>query len=488
MAKFISHDGTDKNGIRAEVTVQTGTGVISEITGRGKQKEDGSYRNVEVVFDPDNPMLKRKVYGLLDTTSTELWNLIQEAHKNNTTVSYRIESQRRNGVDRETPIGELNATEQIRRILAGVDGVFSHEAKTNPIEDPSNENPSALTQTPEALAGSAAAAHTPAANAVGAAGAAVNAGNVVNAISAEAATATLGAAIAHALPTPVIAAAAATALTAGASPETISEQLRHHPIADANTALFTADGGINYSSPAIDVACQAEQFALDHLIRLYTPARATTPITVTDEVIAQAAAVAIELLTITDDVLADVTGSAPVSRQTAAFQRAFSIVRDSVDRRHPAPIGGSDNDKAAWRANITEESRDRMVALGDIVRNTLPSTSPAAAPEVPEVPEATPAEAPEAAVETAETGTPASTAPEFTKPDTALVERVKTLCANANVTDQPRLISDWLERKLGARIVSEINAPDLAAFCDKYETAGPAVVAAEVLNQQPTLV
>lgn len=465
MAKFISFDGVDKNGIRAEVTVQTGTGVISEIVGRGKPKDDGSYRNVEVVFDPDNPLLKRKVYGLLDTTATEIWSVVQKAHKEQSTVSYRIESQRRSGVDRATPIGDLNATEQVRRILASVDGVFSHEAKTNPVEDPSNENPSALTQMPPSPVASA--------------GAAVPSSG----LDVEGSVAALGAAIAYALPTPVIAATAASALTAGASVEVVQQALRSHPIVHDTTALFTTDGTVNYSSAAIEVACDAEQFALDHLIRLYTPARSTTPISVTDEVVAQAAALAIELLTLTDGVLSAVTGEPSPARQTRAFQRAFSIVCDAVDHRHPAPLGGTDNDKDAWRANVTEEATDRMRALADIAQNSLPHTStpaPAAAEQTAASAANNSTPAQETAVHTGSEG--------ITKPDTALVDRVKKLCADAGVTGEPRKISDWLERELGARMVSEIDAGALARFCDKYEAAGPDVVAADVLYPQETLV
>lgn len=115
MAKFTSLYGIDSTGVRAEVVVQTGTGTIKELNPRGSAHSDGSYRNVEVVFTPDNPKLVRKVYGLLDTTASDLWSYIQQAHEAGTQVSFRIESQRRRHVERTIPFAELNHSEDFIR-------------------------------------------------------------------------------------------------------------------------------------------------------------------------------------------------------------------------------------------------------------------------------------------------------------------------------------------------------------------------------------
>ena len=84
MAKFTSHDGMDRNGIRAEVNVMTGTGRVKEILRNGEAK------NVEIVFDPDNLQLKRKVSGFLDTSSTELWEYVQAAQKDQRDIAFEI--------------------------------------------------------------------------------------------------------------------------------------------------------------------------------------------------------------------------------------------------------------------------------------------------------------------------------------------------------------------------------------------------------------
>lgn len=437
MAKFISHDGTDKNGIRAEVTVMTGTGTISEIIGRGKENEDGSYRNVEVVFDPDNPLLKRKVYGLLDTTSTELWEYVKQAHESGKNVSYRIESQRRNGVDRATPISDLTPTEDVRRILAAIDTHFSHEAKTNPAEDPDNENPSALTQnlTPTGP----------------------NAPMDTTAITA-----------------------AITAAIAGAVP---ANPAPSHP-------LYDTTGRLNYGSDAVARAAAAEQFAVNHLIAVYTPAKSKATPPVTDEVLAQAAALAGHLLRIAEEAH-NITTGATGATLTPADSRALAVnlTIDAVDKRHPAPLGTDVTAQQEWAAIVTAEVAERMHAIGLLAQGVNPAsdTTPTSATAAPEPAPGTTA-APAARV--ADTATPQAFPgvtniheddPSFTAPDDALVARVRDLCATAAVLDYPREISDWMESVLGSRTARKIHAPVLAEFCDYYENAGPDTVRTEVL-------
>lgn len=429
MAKFISHDGIDKNGVRAEVTVMTGTGTISEIIGRGKQNEDGSYRNVEVVFTPDNPLLKRKVYGLLDTTSAELWQHVKEAHEAGKNISYRIESQRRNGVDRSKPIGDLVPTEDVRRILAAVDTFFSHEAKTNPAEDPDNENPSALTQP-------APAAHSAAA------------------------------------PVDTKALAAAVVAALGSS--------------DA-APLFAANGKVNYGSPALARAGRAEQFALDHLVSIYAAGAAT--VEVTDEVLAQAGALALHLLALAERTHQGVVQATGTTLDAEASRSlALNVLLSVVGTRHRAPIGGDAATQKAWSEAVVEEASDRLYGVGMLAQGQAPKARPQAAQE-PSQPreEAPPAGSPEYSPSTPVDVSPfvIPDAPKegqdgFIAPDDALIARVRSLCETADVLDHPREISDWMESVLGSRSARKVHALALAEFCMHYEQAGPDRVRAEV--------
>jgi len=468
MPKFLSLDGIDKNGIRAEVTVQTGTGRISEIVGRGKENEDGTYRNVEIVFDPDNPLLKRKVYGLLDTTARELWTYIQEAKEDGRTVSYRIESQRRNGVDRGTPIGELNPTEQIRRILAGIDGIFSHEAKTNPAEDPSNENPSALTQN---LAPATSPALGP---------------------SPEALITNLRDAMIAGLPQGVLDALAAQALAYGAPATTVNQHLRH------------LSDGVDLNSYELAHAAQAEQFALDHLIEVYTPAKSKDTVAVSDEMLAQAASVAITLLSLADTVQVKYAGLPEPHRGARSYRRALMLIIDAVDKRYAVPIGGNEQAQEEWSDAVTSEALERLYGLTQIAQGKVPLSEDErdssrglgeqpAAVEAPAV-EASVSQETEASIleemsllksSTDSTpfvppAMPSETDAAFEMPTADTIGRLKMLCDDAGVTSDTKAISDWIERRLGVRSARKVHAPVLDAFCLYYENAGTAQVALEV--------
>ena len=521
MPKFISYDGTDKNGIRAEVTVMTGTGRIKGIVGRGKANEDGSFRNVEVEFDPDNPLLKRKVYGLLDTNATELWTYIQTAHAEERTVSYRIESQRRNGVERETPIGELNATEQIRRILASIDGVFSHEAKTNPAEDPDGENPSALNQAPQAYpsihGGAGGGGSVSPAEALAALAAARQAGlpqGAVEALMGHAMAA--GASVADVL---------AAGFVNGQTPVQPSVVSGSVAVEDKPWSLWNSDGRINYGSYAVSRAAEAEQFALDHLIEIYTPPK-SKPIDVTDEIIAQSAGLALELLTLADKVQVAAIGGGRPDRMKNSYTRALALVTDAVGKRYPAPVGGNDEAQQEWAGSIVAEASERLYGLGEVAMGRVPKSLAdredvkVSAPVVENrEPERTAAPAPERAPEPARqaervrvvdtpksgmdgllegfSGTVVSDTPtstfsfgthpvegdaDFVAPDPDLIGRLRAICEKAGVAGETRNVSDWIERVSGVRSARKIHAPVLSAFCDHYEKEGPAQVRAEVMG------
>lgn len=136
MKPFISHDGTDVSGIRAEVHVQLNEGVVKKI-------EDNAKGTSDIYFTVG--ALKFPVHGWIGLEDP-VYALVKAAFLSQETVTFRIESQRKRNVDRSIPIAELRLTTEVARenttpILAGLNGVMSTEALTNPAEDP-KQNPS----------------------------------------------------------------------------------------------------------------------------------------------------------------------------------------------------------------------------------------------------------------------------------------------------------------------------------------------------------
>ena len=132
--KFVSHDGPDANGVRAEVYVQKGTGTIISI------KPGATNVTAQVAVKNENPKVKYPIMGWVPV-SDPIYPLIQEAFDAQAPIEYRFESQRKNSEPRVTPIRPLRETTELARehttpIFAGINGQLSSEAVTNPSEDP----------------------------------------------------------------------------------------------------------------------------------------------------------------------------------------------------------------------------------------------------------------------------------------------------------------------------------------------------------------
>lgn len=537
MAKFLSHDGVDANGVRAEVMVQTGTGRIKELVGRGKASPDGSFRNMEVVFQPDNPKLIRKVYALLDTTSKDLWETVQAAYADQRDISYRIESQRKRGVDRNKKFEDLVHTEEVVRVLAGIDTVFSHEAKTNPKEDPTGENPSALEQSFEASASTSSSV------------------NVTPAVQGSALEALSRARQAE-MPLSVIDTLAAMALMGGASPEEVMSVGFNAQVPSKVSSIvgrvaameekpwmpYNSDGRVNAGSYMVAHAAHAEQFSIDHLIAIYSEGK-KSPVDVSDAMIAQAASVALILLEAADEVQFKIAGRA--DRQKNSYNRALGLVLDAVGKRYPVPVGGNQEAQEAWRNLVIVEAAERLYGVTEIAQGRLPLSEAerhAEAPvEAPAVVVETPAEASPVAVKKTAVAkeTPATVVEEvaveadaapakapakttrvkkaagaevaadilgakpvaapavavtpfvtepfptegeegFLAPSPETIARLRDLCVTAGVANDNTRVSNWLEKKLGVRGARKVHAPVLENFVTFYEKQGPDAVSAEV--------
>ena len=138
--KFISHDGVDENGVRAEVAVFTGYGKIDPYS---DDILDEDNKNAVVYFTlPEN--LKHDIHGGLSTKNKQdkFVQLLGKIQKEDKFIHYRIESVRRRDQDRSTPFEELaedGANTLYRNLVAvSLDGETWHWSGaqvTNPAED-----------------------------------------------------------------------------------------------------------------------------------------------------------------------------------------------------------------------------------------------------------------------------------------------------------------------------------------------------------------
>ena len=366
---FIAFDGADKTGVRAEVKVELGTGTIKEILIREGKK------NAEIVFKPDNPQLIRKVGAYIDTEKcSELYAYIQKAYAEGSTVAYRIESQRKAKVDRSKTLEELKATAttDIVRILARIDNVRSPEAVTNPNEDPQEGRVDA-----------------------GDAPVVVNTLHSTNAsqsfaVDKDAILSKLAEVRQEGYPESIIDILIAQALIAGATLTetnsagfsgeldleltTNSRNTRVAALEEKPWNAHNSDGRPNAGSYMVTHAATAEQFALDHLIYVYSQTGSKpskTPIQVTEDMIAQAASSGLQILKMADEVQISITSNRP-NRQKNSYGRALNLVMDAISKRFHIPVGGNEQARAEWQKDVITESSERLYGVMEIAHDRLP--------------------------------------------------------------------------------------------------------------------
>lgn len=504
MAKFTSFDGIDSHGIRAEVVVQTGTGTIAELNPRGKANPDGTYRNIEVVFTPDNPKLVRKVYGMLDTTAKELWDYIQKVHAEKTNVAFRIESQRKRFVDRSKPFAELAHAEEVIRVIAAIDDVFSHEALTDPAEDPTTGG-----RAPSARE------HSPAAVPAVVASASMDPGGVLTA---------LGQARNSGLSPVLVDALAAQALASGASMEQVlSAGLDNHgrpnrPAMREYRAseekpwmLYNSDGRVNPGSYWVAHVAGVQRFCLDYCATHHADLDVSSATGLTE-----IQRMMRTVLAITDQVIASVFGG-EAERQKNSYNRVLAMVYREIEVRADLPVGAKDTDVDAWMQSLIDVVAMQLTQVMFVAESILddPQTLDSPTEETAEpATEQETVQAPvvEAAVETTPVvdaepsgaqaladafdavplpeadrfapfvarAFPEETSASFEVPDVATVGRLKTVCEQAGVTSQPKLIADWLEKLTGVRSARKVHQPVLSALVAHYEAMPPEVVMREI--------
>lgn len=133
---FTSLDGTDENGTRAEVYVQSFSGTVKDI------KENTDKKVADVHFSVGN--LKFPIHGWINIEEP-VYELAKTAYETSEEVTFRIETQRKPGVERTTPMEELRkdsstARDNVKVLLVAINGLSTSEAVTNPKEDPKGTN------------------------------------------------------------------------------------------------------------------------------------------------------------------------------------------------------------------------------------------------------------------------------------------------------------------------------------------------------------
>lgn len=88
-----------------EVSIETGVGWIDKI-------EPPKGRNAHVIIRAEH--LRIEVKGWCDTTDTDLWTRVQEAHAAGARVTYRVVVKRRRGVDAAIPFADLPRDDKMR--------------------------------------------------------------------------------------------------------------------------------------------------------------------------------------------------------------------------------------------------------------------------------------------------------------------------------------------------------------------------------------
>lgn len=151
---FISYDGPDEDNVRAEVKVVTGFGTVDSI------ETSKAGKSQKVSFSVENTDYKSAGWAPVDSN---VMTVVKAAEASGEPIYFRIETRRKDNIDRTTPINELTnlavAKDSIHKSLAAVkpaddeDWTISQFAVTNMAEDPRTRSgtPSANDYTAEEL-------------------------------------------------------------------------------------------------------------------------------------------------------------------------------------------------------------------------------------------------------------------------------------------------------------------------------------------------
>lgn len=481
---FISHDGIDPQGVRAEVVVEEHTGTVKAIT------ELDKVAKIEFVGDG----LTRPVGGHIQLDDPVLETL-KELKKSKENITYRIEITRKHGIDRSISMATLRegteeAVKNVNRIIAGINGVLTKEAVTNPAEDVnSGGNYSALNMDPASLPS-----------------------NKGNRNSVE----ILANAVKAGLPHEAVSALVATAIYDGADPKevmAVAYPEEHAPsvvqrVRSREAAVFikwNLDGSLNLGSSQIIAGVSSENFSR----------RTLAPIKKSKDFEATVEKYAVIILAIADTIQLNAYNNVgSPDRMAGSHTRIRGVVYDVIENEFPIPAlkeGYTSEDDFTWVSNVGRVAKERFFTAIRIsesefafssLRPATATETETVAPEVAVAPvvsdvalpttkkKATAPVAPDAVVEDV-VGDPVeeneddedfdfelydfSVIPDVNPqvPTAKTINALKALFVEFNIKQEDFIkVGDLLEYSFGKRQAKDVPSDDLVKFIDFYKEHG----------------
>jgi len=366
--EFITHDGADANGVRAEVVVIKGRGKVKEATLGNNDK------SVQVFIFEEN--LKLPIKGWANV-GTPIHDEINRALASGEDIDYRIEIQRKNAIDRALTMEEVRpkgdmvtANKNAIRILAQLGDVVSEEAVTHPSEDQASSfgrhKATGAEQSPNATPGGSGASISPATVLEGLRSLA--GGNATPDVVAAA----LGAAIA-------LGVNVSDALKAVTSDDNSSQE---RPIQRGSYSseakpwdLWNSDGNENLGHARFAAGTGAEGFVRGQLAKAE----------IKDAALEDGTAYFTGLvLSIADRVQVKAYGDGfRPDRASGSHARIRGIVYDTIENYYPFPLKATDNvvdDIKAWIGQVGSQAFERLQIV--ITASNAPTNFSAALPEL----------------------------------------------------------------------------------------------------------
>lgn len=521
---FISLDGEDPQGVRAEVVVEVHTGTVKEISELDKV--------AKVTFAGDG--LNNPVHGYLNLEDP-LLEVIKLAKKSKETVEYRIEIARKKHVARDIPMSVLRETmetarENVIKIIAGInvkvhdDGHITGlaiEHHTNPAKDPAAGGIYRATDPqPESKAGNASAGGSSSAST----------------LSPEASLEILAKAVTAGVPHEALSVLLASAIRDGADPSHAlsvaypsEEAPKVQQVRSREEAVFrkfNSDGSLNLGSSQIISGVSSENFSR----RILGPLADSMS---EEDFIALVEKYASIILAISDTIqVSAYNNGGQADRMAGSHTRIRGVVYDVIENSFPpVPLHGkyTSEDEFKWVANVGRVAKERFfsaIRISDSKFSFASLKAPAVAVPVKEeavstethdvhhVPDADRSEtqAHEAPAKLEPIGTSATEdarqeapaaedAPEVDEdedfelfdftvidssdpaPTVKDVNKLKALLKEYEVPEtQLNKVGSLLEFSFGTRLAKEVPAANLAEFIEFYRSNGKANLHAAIRN------
>lgn len=366
---FVLLDGGDSSGVRSEVAVKKGVGIVTKVEPHSNE------RSAKITIAVDG--LKHPLIGWLNTDEPA-YDALVEGNSRGELVEFRIESQRKKEIARELPISEVANLDR-KSIVAGArlvsssDGLrITSEALTNPDEDPRPEG------APRSAIGAPSAAQQAAPTPVE---------PVSSPLPVRMDIAALTAAVRSGLPDGVVNALAAQALASGISQNDVMQALyadSRGTSHDRNTRTpsrfareeaqwktFNSDGRLNLGSSMVTASISAEQYA-----RVLV----TTSLNLRKEAMDEEAidrivfGLAREILEMADHAQESAYGEGfNADRSISSHARARGVVYDTIEHCAGCEYPGVDSeDIASWVTKVADKAATRFQMAAALAIESFP--------------------------------------------------------------------------------------------------------------------